>query len=145
MVVKQGSPMLASDITDLTFFPIGTILMYDGTNWTDGRGGWYICNAANKAAGRTPDLSDKFIKGNGSKPATGDGQTTLSLANLPPHSHSHKFDTGVMVTGTSAFLALTPSPYWGNGHTSNTNSTGNGQPFDVLPSYYSLIYIRKCV
>jgi hypothetical protein len=28
---------------------------------------------------------------------------------------------------------------------SSVGNTGGGQAFDVLPSYYSVIYIRKCV
>jgi hypothetical protein len=79
--------MLASDILDLTFFPIGMILMMDGS-WTDGRGGWYICDGRDTPHGKTPNLADKFIRGGSSAGGTGGGSATLSEANLPSHNHS---------------------------------------------------------
>jgi hypothetical protein len=79
--------MLASDILDLTFFPTGMILMMDG-NWTDGRGGWYICDGRDTPHGKTPNLADRFIRGGTSAGGTGGGSATLSEANLPSHNHS---------------------------------------------------------
>jgi len=88
--------MLASDMTDMTFFPVGTILMMDGS-WTDGRGGWYICdgqekNLPNETKQRTPNLTNKFIRGGGPE-ADGkigaDSQSiTLTTNHLPAHNHS---------------------------------------------------------
>jgi hypothetical protein len=86
MTIERGQPMLASDILDLTFFPIGMILMMDGS-WTDGRGGWYICDGRDTPHGKTPNLADKFIRGGASAGGTGGGSATLSEANLPSHSH----------------------------------------------------------
>jgi hypothetical protein len=79
--------MLASDILDLTFFPIGMILMMDGS-WTDGRGGWYICDGRDTPHGKTPNLADRFIRGGASAGSTGGGSAILSEANLPSHNHS---------------------------------------------------------
>jgi microcystin-dependent protein len=84
--VERGWPLLATDITDLTFFPIGSILMMDG-NWQDGRGGWYICDGRATPYGNTPDLRDKFIKGTGSLAKTG-GSNSLTAAMLPGHTHT---------------------------------------------------------
>jgi len=142
MVVKKGNPMLASDILDLTFFPVGSILMMDGS-WTDGRGGWYICDGRNTQYGKTPDLRDKFIKGGTASGATGGGQVTLTTDNLPPHSHPHKFTGGIYAAGT--FPALAPVDTILSPLTSYTESVGRGIPFDVIPSYYSVIYIKKMV
>jgi hypothetical protein len=109
MTIARGEPLLASDMLDLTFFPIGTILMYDGTNWSNGRGGWYICDGANG----TPDLRDRFIKGAGSAPSTGGSNSTvLTAAMLPKHAHGFttsstsktltgNFTTSVIITGAS--------------------------------------------
>jgi hypothetical protein len=89
--IARGEPMLAEDILHLTFFPIGAILLYDGASWTDNvtLKGWYRCDAANAAAGRTPDLTDKFIMGAAAKGTTGGSNSlTLTTSNLPVHSHS---------------------------------------------------------
>jgi hypothetical protein len=79
--------MLASDILDMVFFPMGMILMMDGS-WTDGRGGWYICDGRDTPHGKTPNLADRFIRGGASAGGTGGGSATLSEANLPSHNHS---------------------------------------------------------
>jgi hypothetical protein len=85
--------MLASDILDLTFFPVGSILMMDGS-WTDGRGGWYICDGRNTPHGQTPDLKDIFIRGGTSSGTTGGSNASLSISldasNLPSHKHNIK-------------------------------------------------------
>jgi hypothetical protein len=56
--------------------------MYDGANWSNGRGGWYICDGQNG----TPDLRDKFIKCKGSAPSEG-GSNALTADKLPKHTH----------------------------------------------------------
>ncbi|MDR1453328.1 MAG: hypothetical protein LBJ25_05085 [Candidatus Margulisbacteria bacterium] len=83
MTIEKGMPLLAQDMLDLTFFPVGAILMMDGS-WTNGRGGWYICDGQNG----TPDLRDKFLKGNGSETVAGANWLSLTASNLPAHSHS---------------------------------------------------------
>jgi microcystin-dependent protein len=85
--------MLASDINNLTFFPKGTILMYDGDGWVDDQtiAGWYACTAANAAAGLTPNLENQFIMGGGSvadiKKTGGANSKTLTSNNIPRHNH----------------------------------------------------------
>jgi hypothetical protein len=37
MTITSGSEVLAEDILNLTFFPLGTILMFDGTGWQDNK------------------------------------------------------------------------------------------------------------
>jgi microcystin-dependent protein len=159
--VEAGQRMVATDITDLTFFPAGAILMMDGS-WQDGRGGWYICDGRSTPYGHTPDLRDKFIKGQGSKVATGDGQMTLETKHLPAHKHSitdpghahtTKGNSRVQVGNDNG---VSYGQNWGDNDCGNTsenvtgitetnNSAGGGQAFDVLPSYYSVIYIKKMV
>jgi hypothetical protein len=91
MTIARGQPMLASDILDLTFFPVGSILMMDGS-WTDGRGGWYICDGRDTPHGNTPNLKDKFIRGgttSGVEGGSDTGSTNVDLTadNLPAHNH----------------------------------------------------------
>jgi hypothetical protein len=85
--VKSGERLVATDITDLTFFPRGLILMMDGS-WTDGRGGWYICDGRDTPHGKTPNLTNIFIRGGTTNGGTGGGSATLNEANLPSHNHS---------------------------------------------------------
>jgi hypothetical protein len=173
MTIARGEPLLASDMLDLTFFPIGTILMYDGTNWSNGRGGWYICDGANG----TPDLRDKFIKGTGSLFNTG-GSNTLTAAMLPKHIHSisgtvsgggahgHIIRTGygkddMNFGGNGTYIQdsdtgdgphLKSGVITGDGEHSHTisatiandNSVTTDSNTSNMPLYYSLIYIRKC-
>jgi hypothetical protein len=93
MVVEQGKPMLASDILNLTFFPVGSILMMDGS-WQDGRGGWYICDGRDTPHGQTPDLKGIFIRGGTSSGVTGGSNASLNISldasNLPSHKHGIK-------------------------------------------------------
>jgi hypothetical protein len=92
--------MLASDILDLTFFPVGSILMMDGS-WTDGRGGWYICDGRATPHGKTPNLKDKFIRGGTTSGTIGGADSnsvTLTANNLPSHSHAAK---GLNLSGLS--------------------------------------------
>ncbi|MDR1113685.1 MAG: hypothetical protein LBL50_01170 [Candidatus Margulisbacteria bacterium] len=157
MTIATGEKMLASDILDLTFFPIGSILMMDGS-WTDGRGGWYVCDGRDTPHGKTPNLRDKFIKGSGNKPANGNGQMILGAQHLPAHKHSitdpghaHMYihepeGTGGLKHGSTNWVTgpmqewTTPST---TGITETNYNAGGGQAFDVLPSYYSVIYIKK--
>ncbi|GBR73308.1 hypothetical protein NO1_0710 [Candidatus Termititenax aidoneus] len=91
MTIARGEPMLANDILDLTFFPVGSILMMDGS-WTDGRGDWYICDGRDTPYGKTPNLIDQFIRGAASSGMTGGSNVaqsiTLTAENLPSHKHS---------------------------------------------------------
>ena len=97
----EAAGMRAALDTKQEILPIGTILMYDGTNWQDNitLAGWYRCDAVNKAVGRTPNLTDRFIMG-GVSAGTENGTNALLLEtkHLPAHSHSitdksHTHDT----------------------------------------------------
>jgi hypothetical protein len=152
--------------------PIGTILMYDGAGWQDNitLPGWYCCDRGNYNKGLTPDLEDKFIKGKGSLANSGDGKMILSEQHLPAHKHSitdkqHDHVAPKTAAGdgnadthphgqyfvydddrVGADNSWTTVPSVTNsytGITSTEDTTGGGMAFDVLPSYYSLIYIKR--
>jgi hypothetical protein len=152
--------------------PIGTILMYDGAGWQDNitLPGWYSCTMANNNLNLTPNLEDKFIKGKGSKANTGNGQMTLGKQHLPAHSHSitdkehnhaapksagedgsiSTYPNGTYFIYDSVRIggenSWTTTPSVNKSYTgiiSTNDNTGGGQPFDVLPSYYSVIYIKR--
>ncbi|MDR1997184.1 MAG: hypothetical protein LBQ83_02530, partial [Candidatus Margulisbacteria bacterium] len=138
MVIAKGQPMLAQDIIDLknglqasidnlgimTILPVGTILMYDGTGWSDNYTipGWYACNKANADAGRTPNLQDKFIMGSTAKGGTGGSNSvTLATGNLPVHSHAL---SGLTVSSSGAHShTVTGTVESGGGHTHQVTGT----------------------
>jgi microcystin-dependent protein len=156
--IETGQPMLATDITNLTFFPVGTILMMDGS-WENGRGGWYICDGQND----TPDLRDTFIKGSGSETEPGANWRQLITANLPSHNHTLAASGGhthnVTVHDTThhntpneidysageygSYHSATFTTSSGGSHTHTVGSTGSGETFNNMPAYYSVVYIKK--
>ena len=73
--------------------PKGTILMWDGVNWTDNvtLTGWYKCAGQNTPYGKTPDLRDRFILGSGNGGMQGgnaNNEVILTAKNMPSHTHS---------------------------------------------------------
>jgi hypothetical protein len=82
MTIETGKRLQASDIQNLTFFPKGTILMYDGQLWdrTGGIPGWHICDGKDG----TINLTDKFIRGGAAARQTGG----TDVAEVPYHNHA---------------------------------------------------------
>ncbi|GBR73640.1 hypothetical protein NO1_0979 [Candidatus Termititenax aidoneus] len=171
-VVKTAVETVNTAISNLSFqaaLPIGTILMYDGAAWQDNITlvGWYACTKANNNLSLTPNLEDKFIKGKGDKAATGDGQMTLTKTHLPKHEHSiedkehthtvsdkaagdgqadtHPDGDYFVYDASVVSKAWTSVPKINMSYTgiTKTEESGEGEAFDVLPSYYSVIYIKK--
>jgi microcystin-dependent protein len=138
MVVQQGEPMLASDMLDLTFFPIGSILMMDGS-WQDGRGGWYICDGRSTPYGNTPDLTDKFIMGGQARGQQGGTNSmTLTTQNLPAHTHSlSNIKSGESLGAYTTSWFQTDYHYRGGGNSNNVSvvtrsgATDSGQGGDT--------------
>lgn len=67
--------------------PIGTILMFDGTNWENDKTipGWFMCDGTNN----TPNLIDKFIRGsNKSGETAGNDSVKLAPKHTPVHTHN---------------------------------------------------------
>jgi microcystin-dependent protein len=175
MVITGGAEMVASDMTNLTMLPKGTILMFDGGSWVDNQtmSGWYKCNGQKINGKQTPDLVDRFIRGATSSGLTG-GSTagqkiTLTAANIPSHAHGiidAKHSHTVSLHGRHGRKSAADSPAWDSGdvfhstasktldaHKSGlanqTNGTGKSNPasFEVIsmPNYYTVIYIIKMV
>ena len=91
-----------------TNLPIGTFLMYDGTDWVDNvtMRGWYACIPANAGQG-CPDMIDSFVMGRDpSIGASNGGANTLILTEtqMPPHHHSisHTHANPVITGGNHA-------------------------------------------
>jgi hypothetical protein len=85
-----------------------------------------------------PNLSDKFIAGTGTNNigyASGSNSITLSVGNLPSHSHSDSYPTvGIVLNGE-----LVPaSVYVPPALPTSTGNTGSGNPFDNRPAFVAL-------
>lgn len=99
--------------------------------------GWVLCDGTNS----TPDLRDKFVRGAAAaaNPGTTGGADThtLSVAELP--SHSHEIKGGLPGGGT-----YNPAIHLGaDTLTENTESTGSGTAHNNMPAYYAIAYIMK--
>ena len=119
--------------------PVGSIIMFNGQA-ADIPSGWAICDGTNG----TPNLIDKFIKGSNIAGSTGGAsQVTLSVAQLPPHRH--KVSKGWY--GRSDNANDRNVIRWDDSFDQNsqvwTGETGLGLPIDIIPPYYTLIYIMK--
>ena len=150
-------------------FPKGTILMFGGSA-SDIPEGWSICDGSNG----TPNLIDKFIKSSTTAGDTGgDNEVTLTIDNLPPHTHTvesgtvntstdgdHSHTYTSPVTGVSGNAndrnvvestgSGTTSSAGSHSHTIDLSSVvlstvGLGEPIKIEPPYYTLLYIMKVV
>ncbi|MCK4659004.1 MAG: hypothetical protein KAV82_05730 [Phycisphaerae bacterium] len=141
--------------------PPGGIIMWSGA--VDSiPAGWQLCDGTNG----TPDLVDRFVLSvsAGENPGTTGGShyVTLTSSCLPAHTHS--FTTDPSGEHQHSYRRPWPSldmngPIPGSGvedivdsstgsagehtHTGTTDTTGDGEPFDNRPAYYTLAFIMK--
>ena len=158
--------------------PTGVICLWSGLV-TAIPAGWALCNGSNG----TPNLRDRFIVGAGSTYAPGAtgganththtasadnttagttiGATTLTVAQMPTHTHELSNGGRILSTGVGSTLLSpgasgTPVQYGayidstgGSGsHTHTATGTAHTHTVTVatgdnLPSYYALAYIMK--
>ncbi len=148
--------------------PSGVIIIYSGP-WSfdeTGRGtgpleGWALCNGQNG----TPDLSNRFLMGTANYQLLGStggaNSYTLSVYQLPPHSHTisqdglHRHSSyGVPYSDRAYDYRDDPIQLiidgWGftsydgaHNHGGETGLTGGGQPIDNRPAYVALAFIMK--
>lgn len=146
--------------------PVGGIIMWSGGSVPSG---WRLCDGG----GGTPDLTDRFIRGGsiGQMGSTGGSDDiTLSLANLPSHSHSVSLSGSTNTDGAHSHSTNAPNhrldecdfdeyaggdgcanlaSITGGAHShsvslsGNTDETGAGSSFDNRPAYYVLAFIMR--
>ena len=130
--------------------PIGGIIMWSGAT-ASLPNSWALCDGLTHSGVPTPNLMDKFIVGAGSAypvgNAGGSKTVTLSVANLPPHTHTYNDWYFVQLNESYSYYAIQGA---GNGaagassmQTETTQPTGSGQAFSVLPPYYALAFIMR--
>ncbi|GBR75032.1 putative phage tail collar domain family protein, partial [Candidatus Termititenax aidoneus] len=146
--------------------PAGTILAMSTSGWagadTAFKNKWKVCDGT----GGMPDLRYKFLRGGtATDPASGDGKKTLSIDEIPEHGHRHTHDThtgsfgevqGYNVRCDGVFsLTRKGDASWEDSteyrydvslnapHSYDETKTGGGEAFDVIPAFYTVIYIMK--
>ena len=126
--------------------PTGSIVIWSGTVASI-PSGWQLCDGSNG----TPDLRDRFVVGarqdSGSVPVTdvsgtltqigGEAKHTLTIDEMPAHTHTINCVQNLRGGGGDGQIRADGGP------TRSTNSTGGGQPHNILPPYYALCYIMK--
>lgn len=112
--------------------PKGGIIMFSGEKIPEG---WQLCNGQNGA----PDLRGRFVLGLGQgedltnrtlNSVGGEEKHTLSLSEMPPHTHNNPYN--------GIGDRMHPSA---NGY--NTTSTGTAQPHNIMPPFYVLAFLMK--
>jgi hypothetical protein len=105
--IKSGERLVATDITDLTFFPKGTILTFSSEAYSATSAAfkeiWKICDGQNG----TPNLVNRFLCGGSSSGAIG-GADSQTIA-VPLKSHKHAFSDGVTNSTSKTLTGYFPS------------------------------------
>lgn len=143
--------------------PAGVIVMWSGPLAAIPQG-WALCDGSDVGI---PDLRDRFILGvnAGENPGvTGGSHTvTLSVANMPAHTHTFTTSSagdhthnlameGGQYAGHDCISDSWCAVNWSNNnlqsagahnHSGTTNSTGSGSALNIRPAYYKLAFIIK--
>jgi len=142
-----GSAVSAPGSAQNDSLPIGSIVIWSGTVASIPTG-WQLCDGTNG----TPDLRDRFVVGAGQDyggiavtgvsgaltKIGGEAKHTLTIAEMPAHTHSYRWWNAWYFSGSSELAAK--GSYNDN---AQTGSTGGGQPHNILPPYYALCFIMK--
>lgn len=142
----ESTPRIALEVKRLSkevsasSVPSGTILPWYGAlgNIPDG---FVLCNGTNG----TPDLRNRFLVGAGSSYSLGNtggaNTVTLSIAQMP--SHSHSFYSGRYGSSPYSVSCNAHSPGGLLDHQLSTYSAGGNQAHENRPPYYAVYYIMK--
>lgn len=118
--------------------PAGCIVIWSGAA-DNVPTGWALCDGQD---GR-PDLRDRFVLGAGTSHAvgaTGGSETvTLSIDQMPEHSHS----TTTIYSPGARIQTSNGNAHLPGAQSNETGRTGGGEPFSIMPPYYTMCYIIK--
>jgi hypothetical protein len=163
--IESGERLVATDITDLTFFPVGTILIFSTTAWnatsTTFKTIWKICDGTNG----TPNLANKFLRGATSSGTEYSNPTTTNTQTIsvpvpqhyhsitdPGHTHSIPNVSSYFGSGGNLLNRYDDSTYpkkdissstTGITQTDNAGTANASITVNIMPSYFTVIYIMK--
>lgn len=135
---EQGPQGPPGDAGAGSSLPAGCIVIWSGTA-DNIPTGWALCDGQD---GR-PDLRDRFVLGAGTSHEVGSAggreTVTLTVEQMPKHSHSYGqvYSPGAKLTSTNGSL------YYVSSRSGETATTGNGEPFSIMPPHFALCYIIK--
>ncbi|MEY3275410.1 MAG: hypothetical protein RL153_675 [Verrucomicrobiota bacterium] len=135
----------ATSLTGYGTTPLGGIIMWSGSE-SSVPAGWALCDGRTSNGRVTPDLRGKFVVGAQSSQPVGTvggaSTVTLSVANLPSHTHgvsgdtvdggnhNHYFDDYYVSenigNGNWGWLGLRGNDWDNRGHTTGNNTAYNG-------------------
>ena len=128
-----------SNLTSVPGVPVGGIIMWSGAT-NNIPTGWALCDGQNG----TPNLQDRFIVGAGSSynvnDTGGEASVTLTLNQIPAHSHVYQNQVAVTNAGERPWPASNNDCRLDD---ANTTETGGGQSHENRPPYYALCFIMK--
>ena len=142
-VTVGGNLSVSGTISGFGIVPVGSIIMWSGTSLPSG---WVLCDGQNG----TPDLRGRFIVGAGAGGSYavgntgGDESVTLTVAQMPSHSHSYSFksaDLGGSFKKDDYFYCQ-QNPF-NLSHSATTDAAGDNQPHENRPPYYALCFIMR--
>lgn len=120
--------------------PVGSIIIWSGST-DDIPEGWQLCDGTNG----TPDLRDKFVLGAGDNHPVGEKggekEHTLTIYEMPAHSHAFQSSTGVEQIGLD--FPIIDSNVKSRSTTGVIGTVGGSQPHNNMPPYYALCYIMN--
>lgn len=143
--------------------PIGTIVMWATNTPPEG---WLLCNgkevsraayaelfkvlgtsvgAAGSSSFKIPDLSGRFPLGTSNThnlhSTGGEEAHTLTIDEIPPHSHSIGGNIVQRGSGSDAFRELAGA--YPGGSNADSNNNGGGQPHNNMPPFYGINFIIR--
>ncbi|MEM0995448.1 MAG: tail fiber protein [Bacteroidota bacterium] len=161
---NQSNSTVSATAVANTIIPVGTILPYIGPD-NQVPNGFLLCNGQAivqttypdlyaLVGGNLPDLRSRFLVGAGQgaglsnyglKGTGGDESVSLSVDQIPPHSHP--INGGNFGVHNKSFKhdGTSNHPFETNPDTalSGTDSAGGGQSHENRPPWYALNYIVK--
>jgi len=148
--------------------PIGAIMIWSGAVGNI-PSGWYECNGGTHNGYTTPDLRSRFVIAAGGTYAVGatggatsytpTGSMTISghaitVDELPSHTHTY-LDKSQNPAGCSSYLGTAYAAIITGTTTMREQTSGNEththsatitfNSIDLMPPYYAIYYIMKCV
>lgn len=121
--------------------PSGCICIWSGTTPPEG---WALCDGENG----TPDLRGRFVLGYSNAHTInskgGTENVTLSLDNMPAHSHDIVCSSGkTTITASEWTSASISSGSPQTKYRTQTTTTGRTTAHNNMPPYYTLAYIMR--